>query len=177
MIDTGYWSLQDDVPNLALGYTRNGARPGEPRKVTTTLGRGAGPAGGTGPYSTAEDMLRFSEALRNHKLLNKESTDLYPGRGGYGMLAGSTNGVRFAGHGGGTAGVNTYFEMYPDLGYTFVALSNYDNGANLVYERVREEITGEELPRAISLSADVLKQFEGRYAPAPGRRAGEGDGE
>lgn len=163
MKNTGFWSFEDDVPNLAFGYTNQGVRIGGERMVTTTLSKGGGAAGATGPYSTLEDMLRFAEALRGNRLLNRDYTQKLLS-GGYGMNSETTNGTRHAGHGGGTAGVNTWFELFPDSGYTLVALSNYDNGANLIEERVVAELSGEEVPHAVTLSAEALKQFEGTYA-------------
>jgi CubicO group peptidase (beta-lactamase class C family) len=172
MTDTGFWSYQDDVPNLALGYTQ--LAPGElpggtqhpataPREVTLNLARGVS-AGGSS--STVEDLMRFSEALRTQKLLKPESVELLL-KGGYGMLAGSNNGVRYAGHGGGAPGTNTYFEIYPDQGYAVVVLANVDPpAAEAVAQRLRQEIVGAPLPKAIGLPAEALKQFEGKYAVA-----------
>jgi CubicO group peptidase (beta-lactamase class C family) len=172
MTDTGFWSYQDDVPNLALGYTQlvSDERPGgmrqqsiAPRAVTLGLARGVS-AGGS--FSTVEDLMRFSEALRTQKLLKPESVSLLLG-GGYGMLAGSGNGVRYAGHGGGAPGANTYFEMYPDAGYAVVVLANIDPpAAETISQRLRREIVGAPLPKVFHLPAEALKQFEGEYVVA-----------
>ncbi len=182
MTGTGFWSYRDDVPNLALGYTQlapgelpDGIRQqaGASSRVTLSLARGVS-AGGS--YSTVEDLLRFSEALRTHKLLKPESVALLLD-GGYGMLAGSTNGVRYAGHGGGAPGANTVFEIYPDLGYAVVILVNADPpAAETVAQRLRREIVGAQLPKAIHLSAEALEQFDGRYLAAPPASA-EGGGQ
>ncbi len=172
MTDTGFWSSQDDAPNLALGYTAlaPGQLPGgaqqpatAPREATLSLARGIS-AGGS--FSTVEDLMRFSEALRTQKLLKPESVALLL-QGGYGMPAGSSNGVRYAGHGGGAPGANTYFEMYPDAGYAVVVLANVDPpAAETVAQRLRQEIVGAQLPKALPLPPAALRQFEGTYVVA-----------
>jgi D-alanyl-D-alanine carboxypeptidase len=76
MVDSGYYTSADDIPNLALGYTRTGVEPGEPPKIALRLGSGAGPAGGSGTYTTVGDLLRFAQAVKEGKLLTQEYTDL-----------------------------------------------------------------------------------------------------
>jgi CubicO group peptidase (beta-lactamase class C family) len=182
MSDTGCYSVSDDVPNLALGYTRlvAGEVPGgrtqaseAPRRVTVSLSRGSS-AGGC--YSTVGDMLRFAQAAESHKLVNQEYTNqLMTGEASDWMGPMTRlehgSGVRVVGHAGGAPGISTWLDMYPDLGYTVVVLSNYDDGAGLVNDRLRWELTGHELPQEIQLSASVLAKLAGHYkppAPAPG---------
>jgi CubicO group peptidase (beta-lactamase class C family) len=182
MSDTGCYSVSDDVPNLALGYTRlvSGEVPGgkmqppEPtRRVTVSLSRGSS-AGGC--YSTVGDMLRFAQAVESHKLVNQEYTNqLMTGEASdwMGPMTGPEHGsgVRVVGHSGGAPGISTWLDTYPDLGYTVVVLSNYDHGAGLVNDRLRWELTGHELPQEIQLSASVLAKLAGHYkspAPPPG---------
>jgi CubicO group peptidase (beta-lactamase class C family) len=186
MINTDNYKIDADVPNLALGYTTGGpaAAPGTPRRTNIYfLQRGASAGGG---YSTVEDLLRFAGALEGHKLLNKEYTDLdmigkvATGRGdvkyAYGMEEQFLNGVRIVGHGGGGPGINSNLDMYPDLGYTVAVMSNYDGAAQLLNERLRLELTGQELPQAVHLSPEVLKTFAGKYQPVSPPNAPSGMG-
>ncbi len=113
-----------------------------------------GTAGGSG-YSTCYDLLKFSQALLSHKLLSPEMTELVLSpkvkegtKGnqtkyyGYGFQIFDIDGVRRIGHPGRFAGVNARFDMYPDLGYTVVVLSNYDPPAAFdVAEKATELIT------------------------------------
>lgn len=168
MTDTGFYSSFDNVENLALGYSRAGGifgleplPPGAPARVGPIL-RGT-PAGGA--YSTIGDMLRYSEALRNYQILSRESVELLLS-GQHGWPANTVHGLRYMGHGGGTFGGNTYFEMYPDIGYVVVVLCNMDGSADLVYPRMRSQIAGEHPPTTVSLSLDVLKRYEGTYQAA-----------
>jgi CubicO group peptidase (beta-lactamase class C family) len=174
MINTDNLPWDAVVPNRAMGYTAAGLPPGSPRRSNVfTLQRG-GPAGGG--YSTVEDMLRFAQALQGHKLLNKTYTDMamkgevettHPGvKDALGMFEEFPNGVRIVGHSGGGPGTSSNLDMYPDLGYVAVILSNYDGGASL-NEKLRLELTGSSVPRAVQVSADVLKSFAATYAPVP----------
>jgi CubicO group peptidase (beta-lactamase class C family) len=177
MINTDNYLIDADVSNLALGYTTGGpgTLPNAPRKTNLYfLQRGASAGGG---YSTVEDLLRFAKALEGHKLLNKEYTDLNltgkvaSGRGdvkyAYGMEEQFLNGVRIVGHGGGGPGINSNLDMYPEAGYTVAVMSNYDGGAQLVNERLRLELSGQDVPRPTHLSSDVLQHFAGKYTPVP----------
>jgi CubicO group peptidase (beta-lactamase class C family) len=174
MANTGFWSYEDDIANLALGYTRLSPGPVQapggrlqsantPRSVTLNpRGQSAGSC-----YSSVEDLMRFSEALRSHKLLKQESVEMILS-GGHGLGAQSTNSARSMSHAGGLPGANTYLEMYPDQGYAVVTLSNFDPpAAEMIAQRLRREIAGAELPRAIHLTRDALALFVGAYAPVP----------
>jgi CubicO group peptidase (beta-lactamase class C family) len=173
MINTDNFAPRDDVPNLALGYTR---RLGEgppvtgPRKINTDfIHRGAASGGG---YSTVEDLFRFARALLGHKLLNKEHTELMMtgkvatdrgGKYGFGMAETFIDGARVVGHSGGAPGINGQLDMYPERGYTVAVMTNYDGSARAVVERLRWQLSGRGLPQAIALSAAVLKAFAGTY--------------
>jgi len=132
MLATDAYTLNEPVPGLATGYSRDLARPGRIVSnlfVNTFKG---GPAGGS--YTTAGDLLRFSNALAEHKLLNAADTDLMTRgkvdygarRYGYGFSEESVNGHRLIGHGGGNTGIADELQIYADLGYTVVILTNGD---------------------------------------------------
>jgi len=131
MKDTDSYFATAEVPNRAIGYTRED--PGAPLEPNTfTLPPRGSPAGGG--YSTAEDLVRFAQALTGHKLLSAEGTDLLtagkagpPGRMyAYGFQDEIEDGVRMIGHNGGSPGVNAVLHIYPESGYVVVALANLD---------------------------------------------------
>ncbi len=145
MDNTDAYERGQDVPNLAIGYT------GTTHIVENTprLPIKGGPAGGG--YSTVEDLLKFDIALRTHTLLSPALTQLMltgkvasgPNfKYAYGFRDLQVNGTRIVGHNGGFAGIGARFDMYLDLGYTVVVLSNYDPGtADDVANRFGEIIT------------------------------------
>ena len=132
MKDSGSSPTTQPVPNLAIGYTRG--EHGELVPNTPTLPWRGGPAGGGD--STVGDLLRFDQALRNHKLLNRELTEtittgkVHPPqappevRYAYGFNEDKRDGGRVVGHGGGAPGMNAELDMDIARGYTVVVLSN-----------------------------------------------------
>jgi CubicO group peptidase (beta-lactamase class C family) len=160
MTDTDYYETDLDIPNLATGYT-NWIERGEDyqdfllgqRRNTLHYGGIKGNPQG-GPFSTVEDLLRFSIALRGLKLLSGKYVDLMTTKKvffrkyaaddvyyGYGFELASINGKRVVGHTGGDLGVSSALEWFPDSGYTVVVLSNYDRGGIITIDKLQEMIT------------------------------------
>ena len=147
MMDTDCYEMDRPVPNLAMGYSREQTSDGAEwtNNLYEHVIRG-GPAGGG--FSTAEDLLRFDVALRNHKLLNPEFTELvWSGKPevnspdyGFGFGIEGTPDDRIVGHGGGFVGISSNLDMFLDSGYTAVVLSNYDGGSRPVKSKMRELI-------------------------------------
>ena len=85
-----------------------------------------------GGYSTANDLLRFAQALQAGKLLSKEfvAEALRPQNltksYGYGFGVINEGALLMHGHNGGAPGMNGELRFYPNLGYVVVALSNMD---------------------------------------------------
>ena len=142
MNDSDHYEMDLPVPNLAIGYTGMDEHlkrrlEGSRRENSFIIGVRGSPAGGG--YSTADDLLRFSIALRNHKLLNPKYTDLAylpPTRTGITKAAKP----RDFGLLGGAPGVCTVFKMYLDFGYVKAILSNLDPEDMQVIHRKTEDI-------------------------------------
>lgn len=141
MTDTDSYELTEVVPNLAVGYAHFEDDPmgADPRRSNIAFLPWKGsPAGGG--YSTAPDLLKFAQALRAYKFLNKEFTELItspklPMAGsprkadyGYGFTSQMVGGREIRGHGGGGAnsGINSRMEIFWDGSYTVIVLGNYD---------------------------------------------------
>ena len=116
MKDTDSYEADVPVVNLAEGYTRNWddvERTSGPRRrnIYTRPARGSAAGGG---YSTAPDLLRFTEALVGDKLLSPPYTDwILTGaepRQGQGGRAGAPAGGGL-GIAGGAPGINAALEF------------------------------------------------------------------
>ncbi len=91
------------------------------------------PAGGA--ISTAEDLLRFADALQRGRLVRPgtframslpRSGTPRGGRYGYAMEIATESGCTIVGHGGGFPGVSTHLYIVLDSPYAVVALANID---------------------------------------------------
>jgi len=144
MKDTDYFELDQVVPNLAVGYARfedDILGIGPRRNNGVFLGYKGNSAGGG--YSTAPDLLRFAQALREHRLLTPEMNDritagkVAAGDDGYGygfwQWRRNQKDVRGNSGGGPNSGIDSNFQMFWDGTYTVIVLSNYDppGGTNL----------------------------------------------
>jgi D-alanyl-D-alanine carboxypeptidase len=119
------------VPGRSIGYMRSDTGAWVPNTDTLPY---RGTSGGGG-YSTVGDLLRFAEALMNHKLLNASSTELLitgkveagPGKYAYGFQdERDKDGNGYVGHGGGAPGMNGDLRIYPKSGYVVAVLANLD---------------------------------------------------
>jgi CubicO group peptidase (beta-lactamase class C family) len=138
MTNTGYFELDQVVPNLAIGYARfddDVLGIGPRRNNGVFLGYKGNSAGGG--YSTAPDLLRFALSLRGNKLLSPAMTEQVtsgkvPASGdryGYGFW----NWIKFSGHdvrgnsgGGPGSGIDSELHMFWDGPWTVIVLSNFD---------------------------------------------------
>jgi CubicO group peptidase (beta-lactamase class C family) len=113
---------------------------GPPVEAPAMGGSVGGPQGGA--WTTADDLYRFSLALRMGRLVRPRTLALMsvPGehsgvgprgllgdaREGLGLEVIANNGHIFYGHTGGDFGIASLLYWYPDTGYTTVILSNRD---------------------------------------------------
>ncbi len=127
-------SLAEDqaVADRSIGYTKFGGGETWKPNTDTLPFRGTSAGGG---YSTVGDLLRFANALQNHKLLDTEHTDLLTtgkvetpngGKYAYGFIDRSNGAVRCFGHGGGAPGMNGDLQICPQTGYVIAVLANLD---------------------------------------------------
>lgn len=141
---TDFSAIRDSVPSRAIGYIpEQDVELGDadvtqpaPRMVAnwSTLPNRGGPAGGG--YTTAPDLMRFGDALTRGTLVAKSWVDSLwtprvsmpqmpaPTSYGYGFMVRETALGRRIGHTGGSPGVATAFDLYPESGYRVVVLTN-----------------------------------------------------
>jgi Beta-lactamase class C and other penicillin binding proteins len=126
-------SLPEDqsVPKRSVGYTKAGNGTWKPNTDILPY-RGTSAGGG---YSTVEDLQRFADALKNHKLLDAQNTELLTtgkaetgvgAKYAYGFMDQVSGGIRSYGHGGGAPGMNGELTIYPQSGYVVAVLANLD---------------------------------------------------
>ena len=134
-VPAGMTSTASDPENQAvadrsIGYTKMDSTVWTPNTDTLPW-RGTSAGGG---YSTVEDLARFAAALKDHKLLNAQYTDmLTTGKPGtpdnsyaYGFGDRKVNGIRCFGHGGGAPGMNGELKICSANGYVIAVLANLD---------------------------------------------------
>jgi CubicO group peptidase (beta-lactamase class C family) len=136
MTDTDSYEVDFPVPNLATGYTRKGSPDqGLRSNVYTKPARGSSAGGG---YSTLRDLLRFSVALTEGRLLSRPHTVWVLGGPEPGAAAGAgSGGGPGLGVAGGAPGMNAVLDVDLDAGFTVVVLSNYDPPAA---ERIARQV-------------------------------------
>lgn len=147
MMDTDSYELDEAIPNLAIGYTMSVEKPGHWKNNTYSNVVKGTPAGGG--FSTAQDLLKFANALQKNILLDKSATENYTkgrvkyrdGMYGFGIIENTVNGHRIIGHTGGHFGIANELMMIPDLGYTVIILTNsevenYWEASNLIKQQL-----------------------------------------
>jgi CubicO group peptidase (beta-lactamase class C family) len=150
MSHTGYSTyIPAHVAGMAHGYALIGSKLHD----ISDQPQIANPSGGA--YSTTGDLVRFAQALLDHKLLSPAMTKTIliprvesPQPGGpavdkytYGFAYQQTNGITFIGHNGGTPGYSGQIDIYPRTGYVVAILTNQDNTMIPAIQR-SEEILG-----------------------------------
>jgi CubicO group peptidase (beta-lactamase class C family) len=123
MASTGSFFVDSLPSNTAIGYTRGdqNAPPSAPVHPNTQQLPGRGSSAGGG-YSTAQDLLKFLQALREHRIPN-------------GLPAG-------LGIAGGSGGINAVVEGDLPGGYDLVVLTNLDPPAAMRVARMTREWLG-----------------------------------
>lgn len=150
MTNTDSYDLEYDVPNLAVGYTKYQVEtPNVWRNnIFQHVVKGNSAGGG---YSTVDDLLLFSQALLQHKLLSPETTERMTSRkvdekipiggfSGYGFFEDKTEQERIIGHSGGAIGLHSNMDIYMNSGYVVIALGNYDMGTIPICREFRKFI-------------------------------------
>jgi CubicO group peptidase (beta-lactamase class C family) len=148
MVNSDCFEMDKPVPNLAIGYVKKYDESGAfwRNNIYDHVIKG-GPAGGG--FSTVEDLLKFAQALKNNKLISKESLELLttakkdmnaPGYG-YGFTVSERGDERLVGHSGGFTGIRSVLRMYMKSGYTIAVMSNYTSGMMPVKEKIESLIT------------------------------------
>jgi CubicO group peptidase (beta-lactamase class C family) len=174
MTSTDHYAKDDKVANLATGYTKQHlprvapAADGFADNDPTRPMRGS-PAGGG--YSTLDDLLAFTRAIRAGRLLRPETVSR-----GFGDLGVGPGGEAGLGIGGGAPGINAAIEMSGP--YTIIVLANLDPpAAEGAASRMRGWLpAGAGGRQMIRIGAGDRSGAE-HGGPEPGAGGGHGGGE
>ncbi len=139
MTNTDCYEMDYPVENLAVGYSPDWNSPYRWQSNLYKHVIKGGPAGGG--FSTVRDLHKFALALLAGKLVSKETlqtlwTDTKGGNYGYGFTVAQGPSGKVVGHSGGFDGINSELDIYVDSGYIVVVMSNYDNGASPLAQRI-----------------------------------------
>ena len=141
MKNSDSYEMDYPVENLAIGYSLDRkSEYGWQNNLFKHVIKG-GPAGGG--FSTVGDLHRFARALQTGKLVSVDSLKTlwkdHSGENygyGFGVVQGPNGKV--VGHGGGFPGINGKLDIYLDKGYIVAVLSNYDQGASPVAQKISQ---------------------------------------
>jgi CubicO group peptidase (beta-lactamase class C family) len=149
MADSGFWDRRDAVPLLAEGWDRN-----DDGSWTAAL-FASPPVGGPdgGAQTTADDLLRFIDAVRDGRLLDREFTEEFfvpqveaddDTDYGFGLEFdidddGAVRSYYKDGIGAGASGI---LRHYPQQGVDVVVLANSEEGAWPVVQELDDRIEG-----------------------------------
>ncbi len=160
MTDSDCYDPWEDVPNLAVGYTRadpDGKLDFSRWHNNLFFITKGGPAGGG--YSTSPDLVRFAAALLGGKLLRPATFATMSGKQidvpigpmavrslrnagyGFGMGRSKVRGTLFIGHSGGAPGINSMLNMSEDGQWILAVMTNGEEGANDLGQYIRDLIT------------------------------------
>jgi CubicO group peptidase (beta-lactamase class C family) len=131
------------LSNVALGYDKVQEEGKAIWRKTGLFGKNGSPS--SGGFSTVDDLLKFSEALRTDLLISSGSKELLmsakPGLSskhyGYGFWIENSRFGRVVGHGGVAPGVSANFRIFLDRGYTMIILSNFSEAMLPVARKIR----------------------------------------
>ena len=141
MTDSDSYEMDYPVENLAIGYSRDRNNPyGWQNNLYKHVIKG-GPAGGG--FSTVKDLHRFARAIQTEKLVSQESLNkMWKDHAGeyygYGFSVEEGPNGKVVGHGGGFDGINSNLDIYLDKGYIVAVMSNYDNGASPIAQKIEQ---------------------------------------
>lgn len=172
MADSGYDRHDAMLARRASGYTRTDAGIVNADYVDMSIPTGAGAL-----YSTTHDLLKWEQGLFGGRVLNPQSMTALttPVRSDYamGLLVTQADGKKLVWHNGAIEGFNTYMAYDPGDRTAVIVLGNLNGdvpdklGAALVTLARGGTVTLPSERRAVALSPDALKAYEGVYNLAP----------
>lgn len=168
MFNTGIDDEKKVIENKASGYYLNGNELIHCNYINMNLMLSSG-----GMYSTTEDLLIWSQALNNDKLLSRKSIEKmnnpYMNNYGYGVAINMNGNRRVIHHSGSCEGFLSEMHRYVDDDFAVVVLSNYGfTAVNKLCKVITSIAFGEEYempakPEIFPLNDELLESYLGVY--------------
>jgi CubicO group peptidase (beta-lactamase class C family) len=163
MTNSDCYEMDYPVENLAIGYSPDRASSYKWQNNLYKHVLKGGPAGGG--FSTVKDLHKFALALLSGKLVSKSMlqtlwTDYRGANYGYGFSVVQSPGGKAVGHSGGFRGINSQLDIYVDSGYIVAAMSNIDNGASPLANRIGRTLARVKVranPLAVCLEGYIVR--------------------
>jgi CubicO group peptidase (beta-lactamase class C family) len=139
-----HYRRDDTAAGFALGYMKTEDGTWQDNGSDLSL-RGSAAGGG---YASARDLLAFSRALAQERLLTRAQLDVLwtphqqTGPMAYGYLSaiGGSPERRWIGHNGGAPGISAVFMHYPEDGLVMIVLANQDHAADGMGEWLQAQV-------------------------------------
>lgn len=183
MQHTGFFEHDRIVKNVAKNYTRDSQAaaefgvPSDDRWRSNSYMRAVKGMAAGGAISTAGDLLKFFNGLRNNKLINRGTYNRFTKPDGDGYALGfqgfSMEGMSLVGHSGGFYGVSVQAFYLPEQDYSIIVLSNTDFGAMPVFDRFIRLFAGQQVYNPIDLSQEALRHLAGAFEITEGQMSGK----
>lgn len=169
MTQTGFDYLALKSPYKTIPYSYISKTKQEKTEIWNPIF--TGPSGQI--YSTAEDLYKYYEGLRDYKIVSKEAfkkaTTPYLSGYGYGWFIDDLYGKKLINHGGNIEGSTSYFAMLPDDDLCIILLNNITSkklekaGNTILAAILGQSYTLPQPPKEITLSTETLKKYVGNY--------------
>ncbi|HUU46212.1 MAG TPA: serine hydrolase [Acidobacteriota bacterium] len=171
MDNTTFYVGGDVLSRRATAYRLSG----DGETYVRVLGEPSAYTGG-GTYTTVLDLLKFDQAFYGEELLTEANKSIMftpveaSPNYAYGWVVMEFGGTTMIGHNGGSGGFNSEFRRYPDRGYTIVVLSNYEDAAFELANKIDLMLLG--MPYALASESDMYyrrgmaAQQQEAYEPA-----------
>ncbi|CEJ69789.1 Penicillin-binding protein 4* [Chryseobacterium oranimense G311] len=131
-----------------------------------------GPAGQI--YTTAEDLYKYYQGLKNYEIVSKESfrkmTTPFLSGYGYGWFIDDLYGKKVINHGGNIEGATSYLAMLPEDDICIILLNNItskklEKAGNTILAALLDQPFDLPKPKKeVTLDASLLKRYAGDYA-------------
>ena len=128
-----------------------------------------GPFAAGALHSTVDDLYKYYQGLKEHKILRRETLDKaytpFKNNYGYGWILVSQFGKQTVGHSGGGAGFTSNFVQIPEDDICIILLSNCETDLNGITGEILKRFYNQpyHIPTVIPVKKEILARYRGTY--------------